>query len=654
MLKGRYMALVPVFYDFETYWDAHHSLTKMSGIEYVMHPDTEIISCSLTVGLDGTPVTYFGYEDIAAAFDRIDWSSAWFIAHNNSEFDAMILAWRFKIKPKMWGCTLAMARPIHAKTVGVSLKALAKHYGLKDKGSLEATNTKGKNLADFTPEEIDAMREYNDDDTHICVELFKILVRETPRDELRLIDMTIRMLVEPQFEANIDLLDRGLRAERGRKKKVLAELYDLVVSPAEQVKRRLGGNTAEVDLQELQGQLRSVPKFRKMLEALNVEVPMKESPTTGRMIPALAKNDQQFLELKEHPNELVVAAVEARLDTQSSILETRMDRFLGVARTCGRKVPIALRYYGADTTGRWSGVMKLNQQNLPRVGYEPKISDVLRKSLRAPEGYKVVVADLSGIELRVNMFLWQVPYAIRLFTENPAEADLYRYFAANNLYSTAESAVTKEQRQVGKVAHLGLGFGAGYVTFQDVAKVMGGVEITEDESKDIVNAYRSAHSQIAQGWKTCHASLEFIQSGMESPIDPCGLCHTSAEGIVTPKGVIRYPKLRQEVIDGDTEWVYGEGRNKARIYAGKIDENIVQHLARNVISDIALDMHTAFGHHYPLAHTVHDELVYIVKDQDAQEILDTVQDRMRTPPTWWPELSTWSEGDIAQTYGDAK
>jgi len=67
-----------------------------------------------------------------------------------------------------------------------------------------------------------------------------------------------------------------------------------------------------------------------------------------------------------------------------------------------------------------------------------------------------------------------------------------------------------------------------------------------------------------------------------------------------------------------------------------------------------LDMHTAFGKQYPLAHSVHDELVYVVKDQDADEILDTVQTRMRQSPDWWPELPTWSEGDIGQTYGDAK
>ena len=114
-----------------------------------------------------------------------------------------------------------------------------------------------------------------------------------------------------------------------------------------------------------------------------------------------------------------------------------------------------------------------------------------------------------------------------------------------------------------------------------------------------------------------------------------------------------YPNLRQELGDDNRmEWVYGEGRHKARIYAGKIDENIVQHLAREVIADNMIAIRKATGYRPVL--TVHDELIYIVADMDADAMLATVQSHMRTPPTWWPELITWSAGDIGDTYGDAK
>jgi hypothetical protein len=51
---------------------------------------------------------------------------------------------------------------------------------------------------------------------------------------------------------------------------------------------------------------------------------------------------------------------------------------------------------------------------------------------------------------------------------------------------------------------------------------------------------------------------------------------------------------------------------------------------------------------------VHDELVYVVPETYAETLLKELQSIMRTPPAWWPELVTWSEGDIADCYGDAK
>jgi DNA polymerase len=242
---------------------------------------------------------------------------------------------------------------------------------------------------------------------------------------------------------------------------------------------------------------------------------------------------------------------------------------------------------------------------------------------------------------------------MEMFKADPEKADLYKDFASK-LYDVDFHEVTKEQRQVGKVAHLGLGFGAGYKTFQKVAKLMGGVDITEDESADIVNKWRDSYYEITEGWRTCHSVLPTIMRGATgAAVDPWGMVTPCAEGLKTPKGMIRYPDLRTERNDDNRmEFVYGHGRNKARIYAGKIDENIVQHLARCVIADNALTVQKLTN--LIPALMVHDELVYVVPEDDAEAVLSTVQEVMRTPPEWWPELVTWSEGDIADTYGDAK
>jgi DNA polymerase len=914
----------------------------MNPIAYCMHPETEIISMAAAFGMNGETQVIFGEDNIKNICSRIDWSDKFVIAHNNEGFDSMILAWRLGIRPAMWGCTLAMSRPIHAKEAGGSLAKLAAHYDIGVKDSTALVNTKGKHLKDFTPDEIEAMKEYNKEDVEICRRLFKKLIKVTSKDELRLIDMTIRMLVEPKFEVDRKLLVDTLADERRRKLQALVELGDM-----------LGTDEPE----DVRAMLASAPKFAKLLESRGVETPMKVSPTNpDKMTPALAKTDEAFLALQDHPDPVVATAAQTRLGVKSTILETRIQAFLDAAGAAGGKLPVPLKYAGADTTCRWSG-WGYNPQNLPRVSKDDKPTNALRMCMRAPKGYKVVVADLSGIELRVNHFLWQVPSSMALFQADPEKADLYKDFASK-MYNKPKEEVTKDERQYAKAciaegelvltdhglvpiekvltcmqvwdgvewvnhdgpifqgeqevitygsltatpdhivylrdgsscrfdkaaaenleiartgyggeavrvggghiqragaeeqaalrsgsmhelptdksyrapqletrgnqrvstvqqpeAHtevvgsegdrdetalheperqsvpelrgarsgvsipfcagcgpvdsgepwaaqgagtgqgrqqralrtrepavgdrpdanyeppehdgegedvlrtacsppggevcghngeklaedpdsrtdrgpvaqptvgqtkrrvwdllnagprhrftvagllvsncqLGLGFGAGSATFVKVAKLMGGIDLTLDDANDVVGKWREAYPEIVAGWKSCHAVLPIIAAGQDGhPIDPWGLCVPCAEGIRVPLGLIRYPDLRREVVDemGKKEWMYGQGRHKARIYAGKITEILEQRLARDVIAGNALAVLRGTG--YSPALMVHDELVYIAPESEAQELLDFVQCTMRTPPSWWPELVTWSEGDIADTYGEAK
>lgn len=648
--------LTPVVIDLESFWSQTHSLSKMNPIAYVMHPETEIISAAAKTGGRHTCVT-FGEKSVGENLRNFPWHDKMVIGHNMSMFDAMILAWRFGVKPAMWCCTLAMARPIHAKTTGLSLAKLVEHYKLGKKDQSALMNTKGRHLKDFSQAEIDAMGVYNKADVDQCWELFKTLLPLTSKREMKLIDMTIRMLTEPGFELDVPLLEKTLVEERARKKATLVEL-------AKMTGAYLEGMTDDEAAEAVCTTLGSAAKFGKLLNDLGVETPMKTN-AKGHPAPALAKTDEAFVALTNSKNPIVAAAANARLGVKSTLLESRITTYLEVGNACGGKKPIAINYYGADTTGRDSGGMSMNDQNLPRINpKKPKPTDALRNSLRAPAGMKVVVADLSGIELRTNMFLWQVPYAMKLFEDNPGDADLYRYFAARELYNCTEEEVTKDQRQIGKISHLGLGFGAGGATFQRIAKMMGGVDMDRDTADSTVAVYRRAHPEIAGpsgGWKSCGNAIKNIHSGTSYQIDPWGMCWTTAEGIKTPQGMIRYPDLRQETVirnpgtDQEREekvWVYGQGRHRAFITGPKMTENIVQHLAREVVMDNALEIKRVTG--YGTKHRVHDELVYVVPEAEAEDMLAAVQSIMRTPPQWWPQLITWSEGDIADTYGAAK
>jgi DNA polymerase bacteriophage-type len=640
----------PIFLDFETYWDVTHTLSRMSPTEYIQSPKTEIISVAIKEGLDGETYVLFGEDKIREHLQSMDWSDAMAIGHNMSGFDAMILAWRMGVNPKMYGCTAAMARSQYSKTgctvggkflIGVSLKKLAVELGVGKKLDLEATNTKGKYLKDFTPQELADMTEYNKVDTDLCADLFVHLAKGFPKQELVIIDMTTRMLVEPKFILDTGMVDDALEAVKAEKTRSLLELAETLGVVGDDVE------------EQVRSELASAAKFGALLNNLGVETPMKQSPTNpAKMTPALAKTDEAFIKLQDHANPVVAAAARARLEVKSTLLETRLDAFKRAAAVCAGLIPVPLKYAGADTTGRWSGE-QYNMQNLPRIGGKAKPSDALRMSLRAPKGRKVIVADLSGIELRVNMFLWKVPYAMELFQASPDKADLYKYFAAHDLYNISESAVTKEQRQVGKVAHLGLGFGAGGATFQKVAKLMGGVDMDLEESTRTVNAYRAAHSQITEGWKTFQAHLPKIAQGVDSAIDPWGMCVTEKNAVRLPSGrCIYYPSLVREVDNGKSEWWYGQGRARARIYAGKGVENLVQALARDVVAEHAVKFFKATGYRPCL--TVHDELVYVVPEESAEDLLGILQNIMRRGVSWWPELVTWSEGDVADCYGEAK
>jgi hypothetical protein len=148
-----------------------------------------------------------------------------------------------------------------------------------------------------------------------------------------------------------------------------------------------------------------------------------------------------------------------------------------------------------------------------------------------------------------------------------------------------------------------------------------------------------------------------MHRGLKEAVDPWGLCVTDKNCIRTPKGVLRYPDLRQEY-DPKTQrqgWVYGQGRNKSKIYGAYLTENLVQHLARFVLTDTILAFaRTPLGRKYPLVHCVHDELVYLVDEADAPAVLAQLKQHMIDEPKWWPELITWAEGDIAPRYGLAK
>lgn len=653
--------MTPVTLDFETYWSTEFSLSKISFIEYIKSPQFETISVALKVGAAATQV-YWGEESIREALQAIDWTTHACIAHNGNEFDFPLLVWRFDCHPAMFIDTLCMARPAHQSEVGGSLKKLSEHYRLPEKDNTILLATKGKRYADFDLDELRDMGDYNRVDTDNTFKLFKILVQSIPafeqedlpeavrrlqwvRTELALSDMTARMICYPQFVADEDLLRTTLVAAQTAKRTQLEALAD---------------EMGLLDIEDVRAQLASAPKFAALLEGMGVAVPRKISKTTGKETWALAKSDEGLVALQTHDDERVQMLVAARLGVKSTLLETRLAKMLTCSQMMDGVMPVPLAYHSA-TTGRWGGRV-WNPQNLPRVDKKiPKLSDALRTSLRAPPGKLVVVADLSGIELRVNHYLWGVESTEALYAKDP-RADLYIDFAAA-LYGKDATEVTKAERQLAKVAQLGLGFGAGAKTFRLVAKAMGNIDLSEEEAQRVTTAWRAKYFDIVTGWQHCSILIDKLYAGEFLHPDFQDLIVSASGGRVRlPSGrFLHYPAITKVRVDepetvpqrrANWQYFYGTGRNRSKLYSGLMCENLVQAIARDVVAEQALTIRRELG--LAPAHTVHDELVYIVDEDKAEAALADVQAIMRTPPTWLPGIVLWSEGDIAQNYGAAK
>jgi DNA polymerase len=382
----------------------------------------------------------------------------------------------------------------------------------------------------------------------------------------------------------------------------------------------------------------SNPKFAAALRALWVDPPMKISNRTGKETFAFAKSDKEFTALLEHEDPAVQALVAARLGVKSTIAETRALRLLNTARR-GRGFPVMLNYWGAKTTGRHSGGNGINPQNIPARGRGSEI----RKALIAPPGHLVVVGDSANIELRVAMACAGQRDAVEKLRTG---TDLYCDFASA-IYQREITKADKPERFLGKVAMLSLQYGAGAAKFREIVRLMAQQSITDYEAENIVSLYRNRHSSVRKLWWHCdNVILTAIANGEDfKSVDVNDWFITVDRGFAHPglPGVV-YNNLRKE---GES-WVYGD---KQYIYGGKMVENLCQHMARHVV----MWQTACVNDRYPVALSVHDEIVCVVPEKEADDCAAYMEQVLNTAPKWCRDkLPVSSEVHIGRSYGEAK
>ena len=593
-----------IYLDFETYYDVQLSLTKMSTVQYVNHPDFKVWGVGIKV--DESETEWYNEEETPEILSQIDWNDCSLICHNTL-FDAYILTQYFGHKPAFYYDTASMSRGLYPN-MSARLKDCATRQFPNDvsmrKGD-ELVNAKG--VRDLDPDLDAQIGSYCIQDVDLTYALFKAYLVNYPESELQLIDLTVRMFVEPKL-----ILDRGL---------LIAYKEDIKVKTAALIEA--SATTREV--------LASQVKFKNHLENIGIVVPTKTSPATGQKIPAFGKNDSAYVQMcQAYPEYNHIW--QGREAVKSRVEETRAERFLEATNPDGT-FSVPLRYYAAHT-GRFGGSDKLNLQNLPR-------GSKLRTAIMAPEGQKLFISDLSNIEARMLAWMAKEHELVEAFATG---RDVYCEFASQ-IYGRTITKADKLERYVGKTAILGLGYGMGHQRFKDTLK-MGSpsVDITVGTAMVIVNQYRGMYPNIPKLWSGMKDSL-FQMLNPKSIGLKYGPLQIGARALELPNGMaLSYPNLMYD----NGEFIYKTQRETIRTHGPRVTENVIQALARIVITDQILDIQSM--PQVDIVMQIHDEIVAIGSESDSDKTMEQIIGIMRTPPSWCSDLPLDAEGGVSQVY----
>ena len=513
--------------DFETYYGRGYSLGRSdtNTIDYITD-DKFKIHC-VGVKVDDEDVEIFR-EDEMAEFEQflLDLTRSGepiaLVCHNTA-FDGIILHHHFNWHPDYYVDTMSMSKGMFVGA-SASLKALSKRLWSADSGKRKGDELAlSKDIYDLPRELMDIIANYCLQDVKLTYDAFRVMYEHFPEDEMYLIHAHIRMFCEPWLRVDT---------------KITQEEIDAQVT-----EKRAAYKKAGLPLTVLS----SDQKFGIYLETRGYELPAKEN-AKGKWIAALSQKDWEFLKfMAAHPELADVFA--ARKYAKSNIQESRARRFLSTAKKFNGLMPVPLKYYGAHT-GRSSGGEALNLQNLPRINPNDATSGRLRRSLCAPDGYSVIVSDLSNIEARVLAWLSGNTELMELYLTG---GDPYLLMASkiydfdyNDALTRKSEKSFKAMRNVGKVAVLGLGFGMGvnkfWVTMNTGPMGMDPIPTTIDEAKHIVGLYRETNFPVVDYWDRCDEIINQMLSGNTALT--FGPLEIHNNNIILPNNMaLQYPNL---------------------------------------------------------------------------------------------------------------
>lgn len=399
---------------------------------------------------------------------------------------------------------------------------------------------------------------------------------------------------------------------------------------------------------------------------------------------------------------------------QASTTSTTKYRTLARGTSTDGRLRGTLQFNGASRTGRWAGRL-FQPQNLPRpsmkqdqidIGVEAMKADcadvlvdnvmalassAIRGCIVAPKGRKLVVSDLSNIEGRDQAWLageqWKLD-AFRAFDAGTGH-DLYK-LAYSKSFGIAPEDVSKDQRQVGKVQELALGYEGGVGAFLTFAAAYGiDLEQMAEQAigaipQEIVNEANSALAwtrlnkrptfglsdqawivcdSFKRSWRYAHPAISSMWRELGDAVRQaiahkgttivCRTLKVRRDGawlrIGLPSGrFLCYPSPRDE--DGQITYAgvnqYSRKWSRIKTYGGKLFENVCQAVARDVLTH---NMPAIEQAGYQIVLTVHDEVICEAPDSDEFNT-EHLSALLAANPPWAPGMPLAAGGFEAYRY----
>lgn len=629
--------------DIETY--SSNDLTSCGVYKYVEAPDFTILLFAYSI--DGEKAQCI---DLASGEVLPDWIIAALTDPDvlktafNAAFERICLTKYLGLSkpldPAQWQCTMVLAArmglPLSLGQCGEVLH-LAEGKMTEGKALIRYFSVPGKNgkrhLPADAPDKWQTFKDYNNRDVDVEQAIRKRVRRLQPAafDELLYI-------------ADQEINDRGVMIDQ--------VLVDAAARFDDEYKAELLKQA-----QEMTG-----------MENPNSPAQIKDwiSQVTGFTVASLNKKNLDDLEkqLIYWPKAQQVLAIRREMGKTSNKKYSAM-------QTCVCKdgrIHGLLQFCGAARTGRWAGrlvqVQNLPQNHLESLDYArylvkqgdldefemnygnvtQVLSELIRTAFIAAPGHTFHVCDFSAIEARVIAWLAGEEWVLDVFRSN---GDIYCANASRMFKVPVEKhGQNAALRQKGKIATLALGYGGGVSALE----AMGGSKLglTEDEEKEIVKLWRDSNPRIVKMWGIIEkAAISAIKTGKSVTVHR-GIQIGRRWGMLTitlPSGrTICYPRavIETEYNDGwrgDHEIIEYEGLNQTtkkwgsiRTYGGKLTENIVQAVARDILGIVIL---RAREKGLPVVFHIHDE---IIVEATPDQTLDQVEALFSEPIDWCRDL----------------